>query len=117
MTSIFLHGRGSWASIGPSERRAVIDKRDELALLPEGVRHYSTIAYWPQQKAGVGRDPRPTRRSSPDGYSRTAKSSRPNAWLVIGRVRLSILRPISVSVYCSSGSVNGMSFLAELSSS
>jgi hypothetical protein len=35
MTSIFLHGRGSWAFIGPSERRAVIDKRGELVLLPE----------------------------------------------------------------------------------
>jgi hypothetical protein len=35
MTSIFLHGRGSWASIGQSERRAVIDKRGELASLHE----------------------------------------------------------------------------------
>jgi hypothetical protein len=36
MTSIFLHGPGSWASIGPSERRAAIDKRGELVLRPEG---------------------------------------------------------------------------------
>src|SRR5271169_2526433 len=37
MTSIFLHGPGSWATIGPSERRAIIDKRGELALRQEGV--------------------------------------------------------------------------------
>src|SRR6266478_1722852 len=37
MTLIFLHGRGSSASIGRSERRAVIGKRGALALLPEGL--------------------------------------------------------------------------------
>src|SRR4051812_43980616 len=34
MTSIFLHEREPCASIKPSERRAVIDKRGELALPP-----------------------------------------------------------------------------------
>jgi hypothetical protein len=37
MTSIFLHGLGSWATIEPSKRRAIIDKRAELTLLHEGV--------------------------------------------------------------------------------
>jgi hypothetical protein len=37
MTSNFLHAPGSWVSIGPSERRALIDERGELALLPESV--------------------------------------------------------------------------------
>jgi len=35
MTSIFLHGVQCWSSIGASQRRAVIDKRAALPLLPE----------------------------------------------------------------------------------
>jgi len=51
-------------------------------------RQYSTIAYWAQQEAGVGRDPRP----QGGLYQATATSSRSNMWLVIGRMRLVMSR-------------------------
>jgi hypothetical protein len=46
MTSIFLHGPGSWAIIGPSERRAIIAKRVS-SLCGKGASHhqYSTVGY------------------------------------------------------------------------
>jgi len=54
MTSIFLHERGSWAAIGPLERRAINDKQGEPALPPRAShRQYSTIACWAQQEAGI----------------------------------------------------------------
>jgi hypothetical protein len=78
---------------------------------------YSTIAYWAQQVAGVGRDPRPKRWSSPDiapgGYGR--KTSRSSAWLVIGRMRLIMSRPVfSFHLLQLEMSANGMSALEEL---
>jgi hypothetical protein len=45
-------GLGLGPSIGTSERRAIIDKRGELALRGALHRQYSTIAYRAQQGAG-----------------------------------------------------------------
>jgi hypothetical protein len=54
---------------------------------------YSTIAYWAQQVAGVGRDPRPKRWSSPDitpgGYGNRADAID------------YVASPFSPSIYCS----------------
>src|ERR1700722_2209002 len=47
-----LHG--PWASIGPTERRAAIDGRGELALLPARRTIVSAITHRAQQKASVG---------------------------------------------------------------
>src|SRR5580658_6971333 len=66
MTSIFLHGPGSWglhrANEVPRSHRqaAVISPRSSRA----SHRQYLTIAHSAQQQVGVGRDPSPTRRSS-----------------------------------------------------
>jgi hypothetical protein len=58
MTSIFLHGPGSWAFIGPSKRRAGIDKGvNPLCWRRASHRQYSTIAYWAQQGSDAIRDP------------------------------------------------------------
>jgi hypothetical protein len=69
---------GSWVSIGPTERRAVIEKRPRTSH-----RQYSTIACWAQQQAGVGRHPWPTKGVSarPASFGVRAPTAAP------GRVR------------------------------
>jgi len=72
----------------PSGRRSAAPSSKsggELALPPEGVarRQYSTIAYWAQQQAGVGRHPWPTKGVSarPASFGVRAPTAAP------GRVR------------------------------